>query len=73
MRGAGLVRKDFSVALGFLLGMVAIVMVESQLLPAEGSTEARNTWWIGVAFLAGFGASEFTARLRLLTQTLFGK
>ena len=38
-----------------------------------GTRGDDGDWWLAIAVRAGFGASEFTERLRLLTQTVFGK
>jgi hypothetical protein len=58
---------------GFILGVVSVLVIEAQLLIHNEAARAGTAWWLAVAFLAGFGASEFTDRLRLLSQTLFGK
>jgi hypothetical protein len=60
--------------LGFILGVLIVLLVESEIFTPEGaSTPAGTAWWIAIAFLVGFGAEDFSARLRLLSQTLFGK
>jgi len=60
--------------LGFILGVLIVLLVQSDIFTPEGaSTPAGTTWWIAIAFLVGFGAEDFSERLRLLSQTLFGK
>ncbi len=60
--------------LGFLFGILVVVLVKAELfLGTESQMEHDNLWWLGLAMLTGFGASDFGDRLRLLTQTLFGK
>lgn len=60
--------------LGFLFGILVVVLVKAKLfLSAETQVEQGNLWWLGLSVLTGFGASDFSERLRLLTQTLFGK
>jgi cytochrome b561 len=29
-------------------------------------------WWIGIAFVAGFGTQDITGRLRQISKALFG-
>ena len=57
---------------GFLLGVVLILIVKAGLMTPEGDIQGGKSWWLGVSFLAGFGATDFTDRLRLLGKTLFG-
>lgn len=58
---------------GFILGMIVVVIVQIGMI-TPGETVPRSTlWWVGISLLAGFGADEFTQRLRLLSQTLFGE
>ncbi len=59
--------------IGFVLGVMVVLMIKSELLQLEDKVPSGSMWWAAIAFLSGFGASEFTDRLRLLTQTLFGK
>lgn len=60
--------------LGFLFGMLIVVLVKANLfMGTETPAEQGDLWWLGIAVLVGFGASDFSERLRLLTQTLFGK
>lgn len=60
--------------LGFILGVLIVLLVQSEIFTPEGaSTPAGTAWWIAIAFLVGFGAEDFSERLRLLSQTLFGK
>jgi hypothetical protein len=60
--------------LGFILGVLIVLLVQSEIFTPEGtSTPEGTTWWIAIAFLVGFGAEDFSERLRLLSQTLFGK
>jgi hypothetical protein len=48
-------------------------MIKAELISLGDKVPSGSLGWAGLAFLAGFGASDFTERLRLLTQTLFGK
>ena len=57
---------------GFLLGIVVVIVVQAGLLAAGSGTPSSTMWWASIAFLAGFGDTEFTERLRQLTKTLFG-
>lgn len=60
--------------LGFFLGLVCVLFIEANLLQPGGQPAATSTgWWVGVAVLAGFGSQDFAERLRLLSQSLFGK
>lgn len=58
---------------GIILGATVVVLIEAGLFKAGESTPSGTIWWVAVALLAGFGADEFTLKLRLLTQTLFGQ
>jgi hypothetical protein len=57
---------------GFLLGTVIVIVVQAGLF-AAGGAPSGTLWWASIAFLAGFGDTEFTQRLRQLTRTLFGE
>jgi len=59
--------------ISFVLGIVIVLMLKADLIQLGDKVPSGSMWWAAVAFLAGFGASDFTERLRLLTQTLFGK
>ena len=59
--------------ISFVLGVVIVLMIKAELIQLGDKVPTGSLWWAAIAFLAGFGASEFTDRLRLLTQTLFGK
>lgn len=60
--------------LGFLFGILVVVLVKAKLfLGTDTQVGDESLWWLGLAILTGFGASDFGDRLRLLTQTLFGK
>jgi hypothetical protein len=60
-------------AIGFVFGLIAILLVRVGLFePGTPTTDSIN-WGFVVGILAGFGASEFADRLRLLTKTLFGE
>jgi hypothetical protein len=59
--------------IGFFLGVLIVILVKAELFTASDKSATGSVWWVGIAFFAGFGASEFTDRLRLLAQTLFGK
>ena len=59
--------------LGFLLGVVVIMLVKAELFRPEGAHEKQSLWWwMGLASLVGFGAIDFTERLRNATKALFG-
>lgn len=53
--------------------VVAVAVIKTQLISIEDSSADRVMWRIAIAIVAGFGASELIDRLRLLTQTLFGR
>ncbi|UCG47502.1 MAG: hypothetical protein JSU94_18705 [Phycisphaerales bacterium] len=59
--------------IGFILGVVAVLVVQARLLFADQAAPAATSWWLAIGFLAGFGASEFTDKLRYLSRTLFGE
>jgi hypothetical protein len=59
--------------IGFLLGLAVVLLIKADLYTVGEKLPTGSLWWAAIAFLAGFGSSEFTDRLRLLTQTLFGK
>ncbi len=60
-------------AIGFVFGLLAILLIRVGLFePGTPTTDTVN-WGFVVGILAGFGASEFADRLRLLTKTLFGE
>jgi len=59
--------------LGFLLGLLAVLLVQARIyVPNSGSVDSLD-WWMGFAMLVGFGAEDFADRVRLVSQTLFGK
>lgn len=58
---------------GFLLGVLIVVLIKADLIGFENRGSDGSLWWLGMAILVGYGASDFTERLRLLTKTLFGK
>lgn len=58
--------------IGFLLGMLTVIVLESGLFQLESTTPSGTIWWVAVAVLAGFSTNEFSDRLRNLTKTLFG-
>ena len=57
---------------GFLLGVILVLIIEAGLFSIGETKPIGTNWWLAVAFLAGFGATDFTDRLRLLSKTLFG-
>lgn len=59
--------------IGFCLGILTVILLKSELLSVGDKAPTGSAWWVSIAFLAGFGSSEFTERLRLLTKTLFGQ
>lgn len=64
--------------LGFVLGVVLVVMVKSRLfVPSDTATQGDITqgdmWWLGITVLVGFGVYEFHERLRSLARTMFGE
>lgn len=58
---------------GFILGMLVVVIIQAGLFKPGETVPFSTLWWAGMAILAGFGADDFSHRLRLLTQTLFGQ
>ncbi len=58
--------------LGFLLGMLIVILIRSEVLATARQGEATSFWWLSLAAIAGFGVSDVIARLRLLSKTLFG-
>jgi hypothetical protein len=58
---------------GFLLGVIVVIIVKAGYLQATGGFPAESAGWIAISLLAGFGADEFTQRLRRLSQTMFGE
>jgi hypothetical protein len=58
---------------GFLIGVTVVLLVKAEVLFKGEAAVDGSLWWAGVALLAGFGASEFTDRLRLLSRTMFGE
>jgi hypothetical protein len=57
---------------GFLIGLIVVLLVKSELLLKGEAVTSGSLWWAGIALLAGFGASEFTEKLTLLSRALFG-
>lgn len=58
--------------LGFLLGFLVLGLVQGEILQVGEGRGTNIYWWIGLAILAGFGASDVIAKLRLVSKTLFG-
>lgn len=59
---------------GFLLGLLAVLLVEAKLyVPDTQALPSGTVWWMGIAMLIGFASEEFGQRLRLTAQALFGK
>lgn len=58
---------------GFIIGALVVLLFHTGLLATSITASGGTLWWVAIAVLAGFGADEFTQRLRLLTQTLFGQ
>jgi hypothetical protein len=59
--------------MGLLLGMLLALLLKTKLFTSSVEQQQDDGyWWLAIAVLAGFGASEFSERLRLLTQTIFG-
>lgn len=59
--------------LGFLLGVLAVVVVQAGLLVPDRAPTPGPVWWLAVAVLVGFGAEDFSERVRLTSLALFGK
>jgi hypothetical protein len=60
--------------LGFLLGLMVVLLVQAKLfVPATDSLPSGTAWWMALAMLVGFAADDFAQRLRLVGQALFGK
>ncbi|HOV66528.1 MAG TPA: hypothetical protein PLR48_06235 [Bacillota bacterium] len=57
---------------GFLVGTLTIVLAQARLLLPGEQSSIGTVWWLGITVIAGYGTTEFTERLRLVTQTLFG-
>lgn len=58
---------------GFLLGMIIVIAVQAGFYQTNVGFTTETIWWVAISLLAGFGADEFTQRLRLISQTLFGE
>lgn len=58
---------------GFILGVVIVLLVRSGMFSSGNALPGDTMAWVAISILAGFGADEFTQRLRLLTRTLFGQ
>jgi hypothetical protein len=58
---------------GFIFGLSAMLLLQVGFFQPETNVPDTVTWGIVIALLAGFGASEFADRLRLLAKTLFGE
>ena len=58
---------------GFVLGLVIVIAVQAGLYQTTLGVSTEAIWWVAISLLAGFGADEFTQRLRLISQTLFGE
>lgn len=57
---------------GFLIGFTVVLLVKAELaFKGEEVAAAGSLWWAGIAFIAGFGASEFTEWLITISRTLF--
>lgn len=57
---------------GIILGIIAILLFRVGLFEPKSPSTDLVTWGLIVGILAGFGAEEFSQRLRDVTQTLFG-
>lgn len=57
---------------GFILGIVLIWFIQAGLLDAGESPNGSILWWLALALLAGFGASDFSEKLRMIGKTIFG-
>ncbi len=57
---------------GFILGVLIVILVRAGAISTGNIISLDTFGWVALASLAGFGADEFTQRLRSLTQTLFG-
>jgi hypothetical protein len=59
---------------GFLLGLFAVLLINSKLLiPGTEAVGSGTAWWVAVTMLAGFAADEFAQRIRVTGQAVFGK
>jgi hypothetical protein len=58
---------------GLLLGMIIVIVVQAGFYQTNVGFTTETIWWVAISLLAGFGADEFTQRLRLISQTLFGE
>jgi hypothetical protein len=59
--------------IGFVLGLGAVLLLKAELIEVGTKQVSGSMWWAAVAFLAGFGAAEFTERLRSVVITVFGE
>ena len=60
-------------AIGFIFGFAAVLLIRVGFFQAETASTSTLNWALVIALLAGFGATEFADRLRLLSKTLFGE
>jgi hypothetical protein len=61
-------------ALGFLLGLTVVLLVQAKIfVPTTDGPPSGTAWWMALAMLVGFGADDFAQRLRLVAQAIFGK
>lgn len=58
--------------LGFLLGIVVLVLVKAGWMSVESNSPKVEIWWLGLAVLVGFGTADVMERLRLITKAAFG-
>ncbi len=58
---------------GFLLGLLAVLIIKAGIFLPDGSVPSGTNWWLAITILVGFGAEDFTERLRLVSQAMFGK
>ena len=57
---------------GFLLGVLVIVLVQTDFLTNINQQSSDSLWWAGLATIAGFGSSDMLTRLRLVSKAIFG-
>jgi hypothetical protein len=60
-------------AAGFIFGAIAVLLLRIGLLDNGEAPADDLSWALAIGILAGFGATEFAERLRLLVKTLFGE
>ena len=58
---------------GFLLGLVSVVIIRSEIFVPEGTGSTGELWWLAVAVLVGLSVDDFVMRLRHISRAIFGQ